>query len=111
MACRGLFLLDSLNGNLYISRSRRKKRLSDKVAALPGFEAITKVALPPLISLVQMTDLYFVGLGVLRKPIAKGEVPVKTHEFAKINIRDTRITSNDKHVLVIIRGRSLTEVC
>ena len=85
--------------------------LTGEIAALPGFEAVAEVAFPPLIGLVQVADFYFVGFRVLGKPVAKGEVPVKTHEFAKINIGDSRITSNDEHVLVIICGRSLTKVC
>jgi hypothetical protein len=78
---------------------------------LPGFEAIAKVAFPPLVGLIQVADFHFVGVWVLRKPVAKRKVPVKAHEFAKVNIGDSRITSNDKHILVIICGRSLTKVC
>lgn len=36
----GLFLVDSLGNNLHISRSRRKKRSSNRRATLPEFEAI-----------------------------------------------------------------------
>ena len=89
----------------------RSNTLTGKVAALPGFEAVAKVAFPPLIALIEVPDFYFVGFRVLAKPVAKGEVPVKAHEFAKVNIGDSRITSNDKHILVIICCRSLTEVC
>ena len=85
--------------------------LAGKVAALPGFEAVAKVALPPLIGLVEMTDLHFVGSRVLRKPVAKCEVAIETHELSKINVGDARVTSNDQHVLVVIRGRGFTKVC
>src|SRR4029077_5365589 len=88
-----------------------KLRLTRKIAALPGFEAIAKVALPPLIGFVQMTNLYFVGVWMLGEPVAKCEVSIQTHEFAKINVGNTRVSSNDEHVLVIVRGRSTTEVC
>jgi hypothetical protein len=55
--------------------------LTGKVAALPGFEAVAKVTLPPLIRLVQMTDFHFVGFRVLGEPVAKSEVSIETHEF------------------------------
>src|SRR6266550_6685569 len=66
--------------------------LTGKVAALPGFEAVAKVAFPPLIGLVQVAHLYFVGFRVLSKPVAKSEVAVQTHEFPKINVGNTRVT-------------------
>jgi hypothetical protein len=80
--------------------------LTREIAALPGFEAIAKVAFPPLVALIQVPDFYFVGFRVLGKPVAKCEVSVKTHEFAKINIGNTGIASYDEHVLVVIRGRA-----
>ena len=46
--------------------------LTGEIAALPGFEAVAEVAFPPLIGLVQVTDLHFVGAWVLRKQVAKG---------------------------------------
>src|SRR5262249_14013989 len=95
----------------YISRSRRKKRLSNKVATLPGFEGVAKVALPPLISFIQVVDLYLVSVGVLRKPVAKCEVAVKAHKFAEINIGNPRVASNDEHVLVVIRGGRFAKIC
>ena len=58
--------------------------LTGKVAALPRIEAVAKVALPPLVGLVEMPDFYFVGFQVSRKPVAKCEVSIQTHEFAKI---------------------------
>ena len=67
--------------------------LTGKVAALPGFKAVAKVPLPPLIGLVEMSDLHFVGARVLRKPVAKREVPVEAHKFAKINIGDTWVAA------------------
>jgi hypothetical protein len=85
--------------------------LTGKVDALPGFEAVAEVALPPLVGLIEMTDLYLVGFRVLGKPVAKSEVAIETHEFPKINVGNTRVTSNDQHVLVIIGSRSLTKVC
>jgi hypothetical protein len=68
--------------------------LTGEVAALPGFEAIAKIAFPPLIGLVERTDLYYVGSRMLHKPVGEGEVPVKPHELAKINVGDARVTSN-----------------
>ena len=62
---------------------------------LPGFEAVAEVVFPPLIGLVEVTDLYFVGFRVLRKPVAKSEVAIETHELPKINVGDTRVTSNE----------------
>src|SRR5438874_690064 len=85
--------------------------LARKVAALPGVEAVAEVTFPPLIGLVEMTDLYFVGLRMLGKPVAKSEVAVEPHEFAKINIGDARVAPNDQHVLVIICSRRFTKVC
>ena len=85
--------------------------LTGKVAALPGFEAIAEVTFPPLIGLVEMTHLHFVGFRMLCKPVAKSEVAIETHEFPKINVGNTRVTSNDQHVLVIIGSRRLTKVC
>jgi hypothetical protein len=85
--------------------------LTNEVAALSGFETVAKVAFPPLIGLIEMTDLYFVGLRMLRKSVAKGEVAVKTHELAKINIGDSRVTPNDEHILVIIGSGGLTKIC
>src|SRR4051794_36174782 len=79
-------------------------RVICEVAALPGFEAVTKVVFPPLIGFIQMTHLYFVGFGVLREPVAKSEVAIETHELAKINIGNARISSNNQHVLVVIRS-------
>ena len=61
---------------------------------LPGFEAVAEV-FPPLIGLVEVTNLYFVGFRVLRKPVAKSEVAIETHELPKINVGDTRVTSNE----------------
>src|SRR6266481_4745599 len=75
--------------------------LTGEVAALPGFEAVAKVALPPLIGLIEMSDLHFVGSRMLRKPAAKCEVAVETHKFAEINIGNTRVTPNDEHVLIV----------
>ncbi len=46
-----------------------------------------------------MTDLYFVGSRMLRKPVGEGEVPVKAHELAKINVGDARVTSNASSTL------------
>jgi hypothetical protein len=43
---------------------------------LPGFEAVAKVAFPPLIGLVEVTDLHFVGFRMLGKPVLKSEVAV-----------------------------------
>ena len=85
--------------------------LAGKVAALPGFEAVAKVAFPPFIGLVQVPDFYFVGSWVLGKPVAKSEVAVETHEFAEINIGNARVAANDEHVLIVIRGRGFTKVC
>ena len=84
--------------------------LAGKVTALPGFEAVAKVAFPPLVSLVEVTHLHFVGFRVLREPVTKSEVAIETHELPKINVGDTRVTSNDQHVLVIIRSRGFTKV-
>src|SRR5438132_1412621 len=77
---------------------------SSKVAALPGFEAIAEVTFPPLIGLVEMTHLHFVGFRMLCKPVAKSEVAIETHEFSQINVGNTRVASNDQHVLVVIRS-------
>src|SRR5207302_10180509 len=85
-------------------RSRRYSSLTGKVAALLGFKSITDVSFPPLICLVEMTHLYFVGFRMLCKPVAKSEVAIETHEFSKINIGNTRVASNDEHVLVVIRS-------
>src|SRR4029077_9462829 len=85
--------------------------LTGKITSLPGFEAVTKVALPPLIGLIEMSDLHFVGSRMLRKPVAKCEVAVETHELAKINIGNARVAANDEHVLVVIRGGGFTKVC
>ena len=63
---------------------------------LPGFEAVAEVVFPPLIGLVEVTNLYFVvGFRVLRKPVAKSEVAIETHELPKINVGDARVTSNE----------------
>jgi len=86
-------------------------KLIGKVAALPGFEAIAKVAFPPPIGLVEVTHFHLIGLRMLRKPVPKSEMAVKAHELAKINVGDSRVTSNDQHVLVIIRSGSFTKVC
>ena len=73
--------------------------LTGEVAALPGFEAIAKVAFPPLIGLLEMADLYYVGSRMTRKPVGEGEVPVKAHELAKINVGAARVTSNARTTL------------
>lgn len=85
--------------------------LTGKIAALPGFEGVAKVTLPPLVALVEVTDLHFVGARMLREPITKSEVAIETHKFAEINIGNTRVTPNDEHVLIVIRGRGFTKVC
>src|SRR2546423_7597683 len=85
--------------------------LTGKIATLPRFKAVAEVAFPPLIGLVQVAHSYFIGFRVLRKPVAKSEVAIETHELPKINVGDARVTSDDQHVLVIICSRSLTKVC
>src|SRR2546430_15929492 len=79
--------------------------LTGKVAALPGFKAITEVTFPPLIGLVEMTHLYFVGFRMLCKPVAKSEVAIETHEFSKINIGNTRVRSEERRVGKECRSR------
>src|SRR5437762_12758589 len=80
-------------------------QLTDKITALAGFERVAEVALPPLIALVQMTDLYFVGFRMLREPVAKAEVSIHSHEIAELNIGITRVTSDDEHVRVVSDSR------
>src|ERR1041385_1874493 len=71
-------------------------QLRGEITALPGFETVAEVTLAPLIALIQVPDFYFVGVGVLCKPVAKCEMAVQTHEFAQIDIGDPRIASNDR---------------
>ena len=47
---------------------------------------------------------------MLREPVAKREVPIQTHEFAKVNIGNARVTPDDDHVLIIVRSGSFTKV-
>ena len=105
------FAADTVAATHDLPSYQRVRDLARKVDALPGFEAVTKVAFPPLIGLVQVAHLHFVGFRVLGKPVAKSEVAIETHEFPKINVGDARVTSNDEHVLVIIGSGSLTKVC
>ena len=58
-----------------------------------------------------MSDLHFVGSRMLRKPVAKCEVAVETHELAKVNIGNAGVAADDEHVLVVIRGGRFTKVC
>src|SRR5689334_9976116 len=88
----------------------RSQFLTREIAALSGFKAIAKVPLPPLVRLVEMTHLHFVGVRMLCEPIAKSKVAIETHEFAEINIGDTLITTNDQHVLVVIGGGGFTKI-
>src|SRR5262249_22076001 len=89
---------------------RNVANLARKVTALSGFEIVVKIPLPPLIGLIKVADFHFLGIWVLCKPVPKCKMAIEAHEFAKIDVGNTQIASNDQHILVVIRGRSFAEI-